>query len=288
MERPDDLNQESNELPAGSHEPEADKVSGEITRAAGHENDKPETPDMEVHHHPHVEKKSFKEYLLEGLMIFLAVMMGFFAEGLREHLSEKEKAEVFAQSLYADYRADTVSLHQLLDYTIEKIKHIDSLEYCLKAPRSRLNDSLLYGTVLYLISTFQFDNINGTYEQIKNSGSLRFFNQSLVNVLNGYDATSLKLKLMEDWENKFLYEKVVPQTQEMFNYKVFTDFRNGESVKHEMYLKSLDEKSVDLVVNLGEVIKRLRERQLIQQKLLLQKATTILSGLKKEYNVKNE
>ncbi len=34
---------------------------------------------MEVHHHPHVEKKSFKEYFLEGLMIFLAVTMGFIA-----------------------------------------------------------------------------------------------------------------------------------------------------------------------------------------------------------------
>ena len=34
---------------------------------------------MEVHHHPKVEKKNFKEYLFEGLMIFLAVMLGFFA-----------------------------------------------------------------------------------------------------------------------------------------------------------------------------------------------------------------
>ena len=39
---------------------------------------------MEVHHHPHVEKKSFKEYILEGLMIFIAVSMGFAAESLRE------------------------------------------------------------------------------------------------------------------------------------------------------------------------------------------------------------
>lgn len=38
---------------------------------------------MEVHHHPHVEKKGFKEYLLEGLMIFVAVTMGFFAETIR-------------------------------------------------------------------------------------------------------------------------------------------------------------------------------------------------------------
>ena len=44
---------------------------------------------MEVHHHPHVEKKSFKEYFLEFLMILLAVTMGFIAENIREHYTEK-------------------------------------------------------------------------------------------------------------------------------------------------------------------------------------------------------
>ncbi len=41
---------------------------------------------MEVHHHPTVEKKNFKEYFFEFLMIFLAVTMGFFAESFSEHL----------------------------------------------------------------------------------------------------------------------------------------------------------------------------------------------------------
>src|SRR5450631_904147 len=48
----------------------------------------PQTTDMEVHHHPDVEKKGLKEYLLEGLMIFLAVTMGFIAENVREHITE--------------------------------------------------------------------------------------------------------------------------------------------------------------------------------------------------------
>src|SRR5882757_1923638 len=38
------------------------------------------TETMEVHHHPEVERKIFKQYVLEGLMIFLAVFMGFIAE----------------------------------------------------------------------------------------------------------------------------------------------------------------------------------------------------------------
>ena len=54
---------------------------------------------MEVHHHPEVEHKGFKEYLLEGLMIFLAVMMGFIAENLRENITEHHKAKDYAETL---------------------------------------------------------------------------------------------------------------------------------------------------------------------------------------------
>ena len=46
----------------------------------------PTTENMEVHHHPQVEKKNLKEYLLEGLMIFIAVTLGFFAENIRENV----------------------------------------------------------------------------------------------------------------------------------------------------------------------------------------------------------
>ena len=42
---------------------------------------------MEVHHHPHVptHSKPWKEYVLEGLMIFIAVTLGYGAENIREH-----------------------------------------------------------------------------------------------------------------------------------------------------------------------------------------------------------
>src|ERR1700722_20835664 len=54
-------------------------------------NSKLPTEPMEVHHHPEVEKKGLKEYFFEGLMIFLAVMMGYFAESARDHLSDRAK-----------------------------------------------------------------------------------------------------------------------------------------------------------------------------------------------------
>ena len=70
---------------------------------------------MEVHHHPHVENKNFKEYLLEGLMIFLAVTMGFFAENIREHFSDKKSEKLIITALKKDLIKDTILLHDLID-----------------------------------------------------------------------------------------------------------------------------------------------------------------------------
>ncbi len=56
---------------------------------------------MEVHHHPQLkhERKPWKEYFLEYLMIVLAVTTGFFAESLREHLGDTSKEHEYIASL---------------------------------------------------------------------------------------------------------------------------------------------------------------------------------------------
>jgi hypothetical protein len=69
---------------------------------------------MEVRHHPHVEKKNLKEYLLEGLMIFVAVNVGFIAENIREHLVNKEHETSYIASFYKDLSADQQYLQVLI------------------------------------------------------------------------------------------------------------------------------------------------------------------------------
>ncbi len=67
---------------------------------------------MEVHHHPHVENKGFKEYMLEGLMIFIAVTMGFFSENVRENITDNHKEKEYMISMLLDLEKDTLSLDQ--------------------------------------------------------------------------------------------------------------------------------------------------------------------------------
>lgn len=219
-------------------------------------------------------------------MIFLAVTLGFFAENIREHSSDENKTKVYASSLYQDFKADSVSIVQLISYSDEKIRNIDSLNYFMHHHNTRIGDSNLYRSAIYLVSTAPFDNVTAAYEQIKNTGSLRFFRQSIINNLNSYEATSLKLKQMEDWENKVLYEQVFPKAGEMFNFFVFDDFRNKEYISHDMYVRNANEESIDILLNQANVIKHLRERQLLVLKVLLQKTKEILAELQKEYDFK--
>jgi hypothetical protein len=96
---------------------------------------------MEVHH-PHVEKKRFKEYFLEFLMLFLAVTLGFFAESLRERIAEHAKEKEYMASLASELKYDCAQydsvLHKiallgpLLDSLYNNARHAERFQYRLE------------------------------------------------------------------------------------------------------------------------------------------------------------
>src|SRR5277367_3916887 len=82
-----------------------------ITQDQGIEN-------MEVHHHPdlHHKSKKWKEYFLEFLMIFLAVTLGFIAENLREHLTERAKEKQYVEGFIRNLKDDTARLRHVIEF----------------------------------------------------------------------------------------------------------------------------------------------------------------------------
>jgi hypothetical protein len=91
--------------------------------------DEQPSENMEVHHHPQVEKKNFKEYLPEGLMIFLAVTMGSLAESLRENLSEKEKGKEHISSFASNLQQGATNLKYAISDNENKGSGLGSLIY---------------------------------------------------------------------------------------------------------------------------------------------------------------
>src|SRR5580698_2268235 len=92
---------------------------------------------MEVHHHPdlHHKPKPWKEYLLEYLMIFLAVMTGFFAESYREHLGDRSKETEYMRSMVQDLKADTTEINKAVANLKFTCSVIDTMLTCLKSDK---------------------------------------------------------------------------------------------------------------------------------------------------------
>jgi|SRR5579871_64738 len=127
---------------------------------------------MEVHHHPHVEKKNFKEYFLEFIMIFLAVTLGFFAENLREYFKDKSEIQNDMQSMVADLRADVSMYNYYISENQLSDRKIDTLITLLKTNRS--NSSDIYFLARYITaSNNTYTPSTKTFDQMKSSAALK-------------------------------------------------------------------------------------------------------------------
>src|SRR5215468_2569186 len=128
---------------------------------------KDSTIEMEIHH-PKVEKKNFKEYLLEGLMIFVAVTLGFFAEGIRENITDSAKENEYILSMTQDLRDDTSSISKTINELTAVSKVLDTMLSELKSntPNATVLNNLI-SSRFWLYTGFSYNN--RTVQQLKNA-----------------------------------------------------------------------------------------------------------------------
>jgi hypothetical protein len=241
---------------------------------------------MEVHHHPdlHHEKKPWKEYLLEGLMIFLAVLMGFIAENIRESITENRRAAEFANSYYSDIKKDTLLLQQALRFSAHKIAAIDSIITVLHQPETPTADTIFYTKGLVSTQVLPFEPTTGSYEQIKSAGAIRDFKQRMVDLMNEYDLQARNVVRREDITQKFTTEQFIPFIIDQANLEVSYDIMTKEKITHEVrtnWSQPLRKKYLNLVVLIK--ISTLRSAQEYKKQLAV--ADKVLNELKKEYSL---
>ena len=177
---------------------------------------------MEVHHHPNVEKKSFKEYLLEGLMIFLAVSMGFIAENIRENISEHEIEKRNMELIVDNLKEDTTALRKVI---INKTKALVIIDSMLQFRNKNLKD---YKTFLLFYSLFNRSQITSWFrsnqsglDQMKSSGNLRLVeNTKVLDSLYRYEKASKSIELYNGDQDR---ELIMKSLQLAAQFLVFDD-----------------------------------------------------------------
>ena len=141
---------------------------------------------MEVHHPHHpTHKKQWKEYLIEFIMLFAAVSLGFLAENVREQYIEKERAHEFIARFEVDVKNNIHFLDSLLIYNHNAEYQMDSAIITLLNAENEFDLNFFYTYVQ--ISFPRFLSKNDTYEQMKSSGSLRYIkDEKLLSMMIDY------------------------------------------------------------------------------------------------------
>jgi hypothetical protein len=158
---------------------------------------------MEVHHHPKVEKKNFKEYFLEFLMIFLAVTLGFFAENIREKITDHHKEREYMESVVQDLRSDTTEFASAIMIWNRSNSNADSILIYLKKDLSPQNVNVLYNLLNHNFFHFNLFRYNDkTIQELKSSGDFRLVrNKKITDAIMTFDV-NMKYLLMQEQDIK--------------------------------------------------------------------------------------
>lgn len=176
---------------------------------------------MEVHHHPHIptHAKPWKEYLLEGLMIFVAVTLGYGAENVREHYVETKKALVSAKNLYVDVINDSIGYantrrnRNKQDSCFEIINaHYNNNELDKELPAVYAAHAHITRRMLYQMNTLALD-------EVKSSGTLKFLESDKLKAgIQRYASLGSGLKLREQREFSYIDRMLDPISTKNFEF----------------------------------------------------------------------
>src|SRR5688572_16385748 len=143
---------------------------------------------MEVHAHTHASRKKWTQYFWEFLMLFLAVFCGFLAEYQLEHKIEKDRAKELAASFYQELRSDANALTTVKNFRQKKYEALKYLQNYFEDSSivdcsQSFTIKMMYG--FFTFSPSFFEPGDAILEQLKNSGSLRYFKSKELQKLTG-------------------------------------------------------------------------------------------------------
>jgi hypothetical protein len=149
---------------------------------------------MEVHHPHHpTHKKKWSEYIIEFVMLFAAVTLGFFAENVREHQVIDHRTQQNLQSIILDLSKDSILIEERIHEYDIATKALDELNGLFLEFQNKK-----YTTNQYLDKVFMKNRIQfGTSFYMNNSS---YKNTIASGSFSNIQSTELKRKIADYYE----------------------------------------------------------------------------------------
>ena len=155
-------------------------------------------------------------------MLFLAVFCGFLAEYQLEHKIERDRAKELANSLYEELKEDSVNMGVRVQ---NRIRQEASLKWLMKyfkdSSLTHLSKDFsihyLYG--IHFRTPSLFEAQTAMLDQLKNSGSLRYFkSQKIQRLIGDLSAAILYINDRQDLETTVRVQMINPFTVAHYDY----------------------------------------------------------------------
>jgi hypothetical protein len=251
---------------------------------------------MEVHQHAHPavsgHRKKWTHYFWEFLMLFLAVLAGFYAENIREHKVEAKRGKEYIRSFLADLKTDTGTFNYLeMDYSA-KIKVLASNYECY----TEIKNGRAYNDCLIdlLSSSYSFPDLilaDRTLQQLKSSGALRLIPKIDADSITVYDAQAREHLQGERTGVQEAQTLLRSAYFELLNYDAFyKGFLTGGKKAFATKMPLLKNSDLSEVERLFSIIWRyydVIESQLDRIKALNKRARSLISYFSEKYHFKN-
>ena len=212
---------------------------------------------MEVHHHSHSSRKKWTHYFWEFLMLFLAVFCGFLAEYQLEHKIEKDRAKELASSLYDELRDDSVNISLRVK---NRMRQEASLKWLMQYFKdSSLNNvsktfSIHYLYGIHFRTPSVFEARTAVLEQLKNSGSLRYFrSQKLQKLIGNLSVAILHINDRQAVENNVREQFIHPFTIKHYDYEFDSRITRGGALPFADALAAYEKSNEIIPFHFGHV-----------------------------------
>ena len=239
-------------------------------------------------------------------MLFFAVFCGFLAEYQLEHKIEKDRAKELARTFYEEIKQDSVNMSVKVQSRLRQEASIKWLiAYYKDSSLTRLSKAFsihfLYGIYFRTPSLFEARTV--VLDQLKNSGSLRYFKsqelQQLIGELsvainNINDRQQLETQARNQWINPFIvshydydFNELITQDGKLLFNEAVNRYEKGNDLFpfHHKGIERLDrENTVNILGIFGFSALRATRQQHFQRYIDLN--TELLKTLRKEYRLK--
>jgi hypothetical protein len=244
-------------------------------------------------HHPKVEKKNLKEYLLEGLMIFLAVTLGFLAENLREHFTERSKERQYIVGFIRNLKDDTADLRHVIESDRKQVKGLDTM---LNLAHLDMDDdgnrkSFYHFATQYLYNSASFESNDVTLQQLKSTGDYRLIEKDhVVDSILKYDAQIRSIRGQGAFYEAY-FKEILSRLEELTDMTIFKD---SSFVTEVMMMNKTFPKLRDENGKLLTLFNKIFDFQKISQAYVeyylepqLKNAKSLIEFLRKEYGIED-